>query len=394
MCEQMTFQTANDELSAQGVYEMLRPQIDAVLDKYNFSSSHIVATQIADGLSIRYNIGRSVFSTSAQEDDKGVQVIFKLMQTRSGIRMELPSNRLQFYPTDALPLVPTNAKVQTWRKIDVYADQLPLLSEAICADISDYLLAYPSDFACCSLYEKCSDAGRCIQANQDMAASCYYKKNLLRGIVFYGENKNAACYNNKAFAMRVCNDEAKASKRPLKGKSLISFPPDFTVVDIETTGFTPEKDEIIEISAIRVRNNLPEATFSSLIKPSQKINNFIANLTGITNEMLYVAPDIDIVLDKFSKFIGDDIILGHNVNFDINFLYDRLLEIKPLTNDYIDTMRIAKRILPQLSSYRLCSIAEHLGVHQANAHRALSDCETTLKCFNEMGRIATGGNCE
>ena len=174
------------------------------------------------------------------------------------------------------------------------------------------------------------------------------------------------------------------NKRPLKGTSMIAFPVNFTVVDIETTGLSPSTDKIIEISAIRVRDGLPVETFSSLLNPKIRIGKFITDLTGITNEMLASAPDAKTVLVQFSDFIGDDILVGHNVNFDINFLYDSLIDISPLRNDYIDTLRISRKCLPALEHHRLCDVAEHFGICQDNAHRALADCETTLSCFNSM----------
>ena len=84
-----------------------------------------------------------------------------------------------------------------------------------------------------------------------------------------------------------------------KGKSLIKIPSRFVVFDIETTGLNPATDEIIEISAIKVRDNVIEDTFSYLIKPNNEIPYFITELTKITNEMVENAPSIEEVLPKF-----------------------------------------------------------------------------------------------
>ena len=107
-----------------------------------------------------------------------------------------------------------------------------------------------------------------------------------------------------------------------KGESLIDFPSDYTIVDIETTGLSPQQCEIIEISALKIRNDKIKAKFSTLVKPEGLIGRFITKLTGITNLMVENAPKIDKVLPKFLEFAGNDCIIGHNVNFDINFIYD------------------------------------------------------------------------
>ena len=113
-----------------------------------------------------------------------------------------------------------------------------------------------------------------------------------------------------------------------KGRSLLIFPSEYVVIDIETTGLSPECDYIIELSAIKIKDNNIINTFSALIKPDEAlyededsnecyVNDFITNLTGITNEMLEDAPHISDVLEQFLSFVGNNIIVGHNVNFDI-----------------------------------------------------------------------------
>ncbi|MBQ7596713.1 MAG: 3'-5' exonuclease, partial [Clostridia bacterium] len=133
------------------------------------------------------------------------------------------------------------------------------------------------------------------------------------------------------------------SKRIYKGRSLLIFPADYTVIDIETSGLSPEECEIIEISAVKVRNDKITDTFSQLIKPERRISAFITSLTGITNDMVKYAPDIKSVITDFADFIGSDILLGYNVNFDINFLYDNMVKHlgTPLNNDFVDVLRFS-----------------------------------------------------
>ena len=180
--------------------------------------------------------------------------------------------------------------------------------------------------------------------------------------------------------INICNYH---SKRVEKGKSLISFPDNFVVLDLETTGLDSLFDEIIEIAMLKVKNGKVVDSFESLIKPSSQIDSFIEDLTGITNEMLSNAPSLTDVLPKAKDFIGKNIILGHNVNFDINFLYDAFEDIldEPLRNDFVDTLRLARKALPELKHHRLNDIAQALNVVPTGAHRALADCQTTFDCF-------------
>lgn len=98
------------------------------------------------------------------------------------------------------------------------------------------------------------------------------------------------------------------------------FPSNYIVFDIETTGLNPKQDEIIEIGAVKIVNHQVVDTFSELIRPNQKISSFITQLTGITNEMVQEAKDIETVLAEFLLFINDQILIGHNVQFDLSFI--------------------------------------------------------------------------
>ena len=168
-----------------------------------------------------------------------------------------------------------------------------------------------------------------------------------------------------------------------KGNSLLDFPDNYTIVDLETTGLDPYYDEIIEISGLKVKNNKITKTFSSLIKPKRKIDEFITELTGITNEMVANSPSINEIITDFIEFIEDDIIVGHNVNFDINFLYDNYMKVtnKELKNDYIDTMRLARNLLKDLRHHRLKDLINYYKIEATSFHRALSDCNSTFSIY-------------
>ena len=181
------------------------------------------------------------------------------------------------------------------------------------------------------------------------------------------------------------------SKRKYKGSSLISFPDKFTIIDIETTGLSPEYDQIIELSALKISNAEIIDSFSTLVKPEPYddgtyVDDFITDLTGITNEMLSDAPDIVPALQKYLFFLGDDILLGHNVSFDINFLYDysEMLFSRPLSNNFVDTMRISRRLHPDFHNHKLATHSYAYGIDYTDAPRSLSDCHITLKCYDAL----------
>ncbi|MBR3280790.1 MAG: 3'-5' exoribonuclease [Clostridia bacterium] len=175
--------------------------------------------------------------------------------------------------------------------------------------------------------------------------------------------------------------------RSLKGNNIVEQLKDYTVVDIETTGMSPNYNKILEISAIKVRGGKEVDTFSKLINPHENIPYFISNLTGITTKMaLDEGEELEDVLIGFKDFLQDDIILGHNVNFDVNFLYDNFCEVldEPLTNDFVDTLKISRKLLPKLDHHRLDDLTDYYGIKARNKHRALNDCDLTNKVYKNM----------
>ncbi len=182
----------------------------------------------------------------------------------------------------------------------------------------------------------------------------------------------------------------RGKSREYKGKSLFSFPSDFTVVDIETTGLFGGGAEIIEVSALKYRADEKVDSFSSLIKPHYAIPRFITELTGITNAMVKGAPDRIPVLSEFYDFVGQDVIVGHNVNFDVNFLYDELSFYlgKRLTNDFVDVLRLSRRYLPFLENHKQVTVASYFSIDPSGAHRALRDTEICAENFLRLKKIA------
>lgn len=185
----------------------------------------------------------------------------------------------------------------------------------------------------------------------------------------------------------------KNEKRPYKGKELCAFPEDFTVVDIETTGLSSAGAEIIEISALRYRGDRFTESFTTLVKPSAPIPYFITSLTGITNAMVLDARDRKGALRDFWDFVQGDVIVGHNVNFDVNFLYDELLLHLGLTlrNDFVDVLRLSRLYLPDLPDHKQVTVAAYFDLDVTGAHRALKDTEICAENYLRIKEIARRG---
>ncbi|MDP4092547.1 MAG: exonuclease domain-containing protein [Bacillota bacterium] len=183
--------------------------------------------------------------------------------------------------------------------------------------------------------------------------------------------------------------------RENKGKSLLEFIDNYVVLDLETTGLDPTYDEIIEIAAIKISNGEKIAEFTTLVKPECLIDEYITQLTGITNEMVKDAPKIEKVLPELINFLGDSVIAAHNANFDINFLYDNCMFCinKAFSNNFIDTMRISRRLFKDIR-HRLVDLSKEFKITADIQHRAMADCELTQKVYEYMRNHCNTNNID
>lgn len=174
-----------------------------------------------------------------------------------------------------------------------------------------------------------------------------------------------------------------------EGKKLTKYVSDYVVFDIETTGFSSEYDQITELSGVKVIGGQVVDEFTALVNPNRPIPWQVSNVTGITDNMVCNQPGIDCVLEKFIEFVGDLPLVGHNINtFDMKFIYRDSLKCwgQIPDNDYIDTLRMAKIILPDLKHRKLVDLAAHYGISSEGAHRALNDCRMNQAVYEMMGR--------
>lgn len=164
----------------------------------------------------------------------------------------------------------------------------------------------------------------------------------------------------------------------------------YVVIDLETTGLHPERDEIIELGAVRVVGGVPEAEFSCLLRYEGTLPGTITELTGLTDEQLRengLAPRD--ALKGFLDFIKTDKLVGYNIAFDMEFLryacgkYDMVIP----ASRCVDMLGLARRKVTGLKNYKLDTLAAHFSLADSAAHRALADCKLTAALYQKLNEI-------
>lgn len=159
---------------------------------------------------------------------------------------------------------------------------------------------------------------------------------------------------------------------------------DFVVFDLETTGAKAPPCRVTEIGAYRVKNNKIVEEFQTLVNPETAIPLFIAQLTGITDAMVNNAPKFREVAHNFLDFIGDSILVAHNAHFDMRFLNHEIGRIHTdyrVANPSLCTVRLSRKLLPNVENHRLNTLAAHYSVRLVNHHRAAADAHATAHIF-------------
>lgn len=174
-----------------------------------------------------------------------------------------------------------------------------------------------------------------------------------------------------------------------RGRKVEKYISDYVVFDLETTGISSVYDEVIEISGVKVRDGRVMNEYTSLVNPGRSIPRGASQVNGITDEMVRNAPVFQDVLLEFLEFLGDDVLVGHNIhNFDMRFIYrdtEKYYGRVP-GNDYVDTLSVARNYLPQLSHYRLVDLASFYNISVIGAHRALNDCRMNQQVYECLAK--------
>ena len=167
-----------------------------------------------------------------------------------------------------------------------------------------------------------------------------------------------------------------------KGQSLDT---EYCVLDLETTGISYKTEKITEVGIIKYKNGEIIDEFECFVNPEKPIPPKVVEITHITDDMVKDAETIDKVIPKIIDFIGDSVLVAHNADFDIGYLkYNFEKYGYKLENTYIDTLRLAKAIFPDLKKYKLGLIADSLKIKVDVAHRALDDVKTLVAVFKVM----------
>lgn len=157
----------------------------------------------------------------------------------------------------------------------------------------------------------------------------------------------------------------------------------YVVFDIETTGLSPYDDKIIEIGAVKIRNNEVIDTYSKFVNPEIPLSEFTTNLTSITDEDVKNADKIDKVLPDFLEFVSDSTLVAQNAKFDIGFLIQQSKLLNIQTNfSYIDTIEWARLTIPDQTKFNLDALCKRFNLVNEHHHRAIDDAKVTGKIFN------------
>lgn len=167
----------------------------------------------------------------------------------------------------------------------------------------------------------------------------------------------------------------------------------FVVVDVETTGWEPGPDGLTEVAAVRFTGGECRGSFHSLVNPGVPIPTFVSQLTGIDNEMVSGAPEIKTVLPQLVDMIGDAVLVGHNIGFDLSFIDAALASAasEPLKNPVVDTLHLARRLVrDDVLNCKLATLARRLRLDHLPSHRALEDVLATADLLHALIERATG----
>ena len=157
---------------------------------------------------------------------------------------------------------------------------------------------------------------------------------------------------------------------------------DYVVFDLETTGFSPETNRIIEIGAVKVQNGKIVEKFSTFVNPQVPIPFRIEQLTSINDSMVIDAPVIADILPEFMKFCEGCVMVAHNADFDMSFIKKNCQRLDiPCKPTIVDTVALARVLLPNLNRFKLDTVAKALGVSLENHHRAVDDAGCTAEIF-------------
>lgn len=165
----------------------------------------------------------------------------------------------------------------------------------------------------------------------------------------------------------------------------------YVVFDVETTGLSAVYNTIIELAAVKVKDGEIIDRFESFANPHEKLSPLIIDLTGITDDMVENAPEIDDVIKDFHTWMGDSILVAHNASFDMGFINAALKKVgyEQAANPVIDTLELGRLLYPSFKNYRLNTLCKKFNIELVSHHRAIYDAEATGHLLWKMVKDAT-----
>lgn len=334
------------------VLSVIRPKIDFLLGLFNLLPRHVAYGTLS---AVGEDIGRSISLCINSAAGIGGEIVLRLRHQARCDFIEFPENRLRFYRS--LGECRTVGASSGCYRFDLIGEpDCDGIGQAVFEDLTDRLLSLPSDFGCCGKYEECSNALHCINLNPDVAALCGYKKNLMRGRIFYGK------YAGRTFPANW-------------------LPEDYVVLDLETTDRYPTTAQIVEISACKVHRGEIVDWFDSMVNPLCHIPAEASEKNHIYDSDVADAPCFCEIADELAAFLGDLPLVGHNIDrFDRHVLenhFDRELD-----NPIIDTLALSRKLFNGFPSHKLDYLNQVFCLSMNPAHRAHADVLTTKRLLS------------
>jgi len=202
------------------------------------------------------------------------------------------------------------------------------------------------------------------------------------------EKTNQRTGYSKAYRFYKANE---ATKREQKA----NVSAEYVVFDIETTGLYPDRDEIIEIAGLYIKNLEIVSEFHRLICIEESIPPEVSKLTGITNSLLKEqGVPLDKVMHEFKEFIGDAVLVSHNLSFDMRFLREAMesVGISEIMNHGIDTLTLARKTVKGLRSYNLEELMKYFKLPYEKLHRSMEDAWAVAKLYQKLIEIRKSKN--
>ena len=261
----------------------------------------------------------------------------------------------------------------------------------------NFTLRNENKFLYCSIFPKQADEAKGDLIEVGMKVCCFGSFREFNGKMKFTANSIARCefkreeikskfkHVNEEYHTVFPKKYVDYEQADLFSAEEKSFDGSFVVFDLETTGLESTKDEIIEIGACKILQGKIVETFSTFVKPSRHIPKEITDLTSIDDNTVADAPTINYVLPDFYKFCYGSTMVGHNVSFDISFIYNIAKRMSyNFDNPLMDTLEMARAKLPGLKNYKLSTVVDKLNIVLDNAHRAINDATATAKVFIKL----------